>query len=147
MDSDQGLQSWQVVLGFSISATHSRLDVHGMLACELSCFWIGLLIVMGGFNYTSSAAAATVLQLWSLVPVLCSPCWTTHCELSLRPFSQRCKKWKQPVLSERARGQLMRSSWCSRVDAVLASGQGPSSVQMRMMTSVAGPAVAGEGHP
>lgn len=34
-----------------------------------------------------------------------------------------------------------------RVDTTLALGQGPGSVQMRVMTSVAGPSVAEKGHP
>lgn len=77
--SDRSLQQWLAAWGFCFSPAHTRLAVHRMLACEIAYFWNGLPKSVGGLNYISSPAAATVLQLWPLraIPLLstlnCSP--------------------------------------------------------------------------
>lgn len=57
---------------FFLSHAHTRLDVHRVLECEIPYFWNGLLKATGGFNYMSSPATATVLQLWprQAIPLL-----------------------------------------------------------------------------
>lgn len=123
-------------------------DVHKVSVWEVSYFWNCLVKAVGGLNYISSPAAATMLRAWPphAIPLFsmlsCSP-WAVPVAFQ----SEGNKKLKHSGLLERAWGQLMANSWCSRVDATLASGQGPGSVQMRMTTSVAGPSVAEKGHP
>lgn len=82
------------------------------------------------------------------MPFLCSPCWTTHRELSLRPLSQKekqeikaaCFVWKDSGTA--CEEQLMWWGWCN-------AGLGPGAQQYAEEDDdlCSCPAVAGKVHP